>query len=51
MNSYLSAMRIYRDFFGRYSRGDYKHFILRYLGIALTGPMLDEAIATSNKDD
>lgn len=50
MNSYLSAMRSYRDFSGRTSRGDYWRFILVYLGIALIALMLDAAFATGNRD-
>ncbi|WP_227440841.1 DUF805 domain-containing protein [Methylobacterium sp. W2] len=50
MNSYLSAMRSFRDFTGRTSRGDYWRFILVYLGIALIALMLDAAFATGNKD-
>ncbi|MCJ2128690.1 DUF805 domain-containing protein [Methylobacterium sp. E-045] len=50
MNSYLSAMRSYRDFSGRTSRGDYWRFILMYLGIALIALVLDAAFATGNKD-
>ncbi|KQO49441.1 hypothetical protein ASF24_09905 [Methylobacterium sp. Leaf86] len=50
MNSYLSAMRSYRDFSGRTSRGDYWRFILVYLGIAVIALMLDAAFATGNKD-
>ncbi|GJD38015.1 DUF805 domain-containing protein [Methylobacterium bullatum] len=50
MNSYLSAMRSYRDFSGRTSRGDYWRFILVYLGIALIALVLDAAFATGNKD-
>ncbi|KQO45709.1 hypothetical protein ASF24_11135 [Methylobacterium sp. Leaf86] len=50
MNSYLSAMRSYRDFSGRTSRGDYWRFILVYLGIALVALLLDAAFATGNKE-
>ncbi|MHC2017698.1 DUF805 domain-containing protein [Methylobacterium sp. CM6247] len=50
MNSYLSAMRSYRNFTGRTSRGDYRRFILVSLGIALVALMLDAAFATGNKD-
>ncbi|GJD40337.1 DUF805 domain-containing protein [Methylobacterium bullatum] len=50
MNSYLSAMRSFRDFTGRTSRGDYWRFILVYLGIAVIALMLDAAFATGNKD-
>ena len=50
MNSYLSAMRSYRDFTGRTSRGDYWRFILVYFGIALIALALDAAFATGNKD-
>ncbi|TXN27498.1 DUF805 domain-containing protein [Methylobacterium sp. WL19] len=50
MNSYLSAMRSYRDFSGRTSRGDYWRFILVYFGIALIALVLDAAFATGNKD-
>ncbi|MHC2018945.1 DUF805 domain-containing protein [Methylobacterium sp. CM6247] len=50
MNSYLSAMRSYRDFSGRTSRGDYWRFILMYFGIALIALALDAAFATGNKD-
>ena len=50
MNSYLSAMRSYRDFEGRTSRGDYWRFILVYLSIAVVALVLDAAFGTTNKN-